>query len=241
MSERGEVQDLSVSQLVPDPDNVNLHDETNIQQIAASIQRFGFADPIGVVEMQDKPGHFMIVEGHGRLEAAKYLKLKKVPCIVLTLTEAEQRGYSIAHNQIQRISSLNLDVVGGEFSRLGVGTDDHLSLGFTAEDVMFLPTPTHTAGDAFSAPGGGDYREDGDEGSTSGLDEGSKIGGGFAPTVHRTEMRFASDIGYNRFVAFLSLLRGHYPVAETHGERIRLYLADKGLVAAGETGTNGDA
>ncbi len=44
---------IKLSKLDPDPDNVNQHSALNISQIVASIQKFGFADPLGVVRQPD--------------------------------------------------------------------------------------------------------------------------------------------------------------------------------------------
>lgn len=234
---------IALANLHPDPNNVNTHDDTNLSQIEASISRFGFADPIGVVEHPDRvTGGYMIVEGHGRWMVAKRLKLSEVPCIVLTLDEAERRGYGIAHNQIQRINSLDLGVVSGEFARLGVTADDYPSLGFTTEDALFLPAANVAplTGDQFSAPDGGEYQEQG-QGTSAPEPDAKGSWAQFVPPVHRTEMRFASDVGLTRFVALLNLLRQHYPLTETHGERLALFLRDKGLVAARADGETADA
>ena len=66
-----------------------------IRQIAQSIDRFGFTVPIIADESHD------ILAGHARWEAAKQLKLKTVPVIVLSgLTEAERRAYLLADNKL---------------------------------------------------------------------------------------------------------------------------------------------
>jgi DNA modification methylase len=81
--------------LRPRPTNPRTHSEKQLRQIADSIQTFGFTNPILV----DRDNG--IVAGHGRVEAAKRLKLESVPTIRLEdMTEAEIRAYVIADNRL---------------------------------------------------------------------------------------------------------------------------------------------
>ena len=57
--------------------NAKLHPAEQIQQIKTSIQEFGFNDPIAVWQENE------IIEGHGRLIAAKELGYTEVPIIRL--------------------------------------------------------------------------------------------------------------------------------------------------------------
>ncbi len=75
--------------------NSRIHSKKQIRQIADSIERFGFNNPI----LLDTAGG--IIAGHGRVEAAKLLRLKTVPTIRLDdLTEADIRAYVIADNRL---------------------------------------------------------------------------------------------------------------------------------------------
>ena len=56
--------------------NARKHADIDVNAIAASIEKFGFDDPIGV--WSDKN---IIVEEHGRLMAAKKLGMKEVPVV----------------------------------------------------------------------------------------------------------------------------------------------------------------
>lgn len=236
---------LRLDRLIPDPDNVNTHSEINIAQIKASIDRFGFLDPIGCVRHPERRGYYIIVEGHGRREAAEELGMGEVPCIVLSLTDAERKGYGIAHNQIASISTMNTGAISGEFQRLGVERDDYLSLGFSEEDALFLPgmrgNGMQATGDAFSAPGGGEYIEhpagEGQAPITAPADNGiganSQTWKGFIPVTHRTMLRFANEVSYARFSHMLMLLRERHPLTGTHAERLQCLLADIGFT--GET------
>ena len=59
--------------------NVRTHTQYDIGEIAKSIKKYGFNDPVGIWGDDN-----MIVEGHGRIAAAKGLGMKKVPCILVS-------------------------------------------------------------------------------------------------------------------------------------------------------------
>jgi hypothetical protein len=66
-----------------------------VTQIASSIKEFGFTNPVLI----DADGG--IIAGHGRVMAAKKLKMESVPVVVLShLTEAQRRAYVIADNKL---------------------------------------------------------------------------------------------------------------------------------------------
>ena len=90
-SVRLEIKYLLVDELVPYSRNPRTHSEEQIAQVAASIREFGFTNPILIDSNQ------RVIAGHGRLAAAKELKLEKVPCIDLShLTDEQKRSYLIA-------------------------------------------------------------------------------------------------------------------------------------------------
>lgn len=71
------VEYVRVKSLRPYANNPRTHSEEQIAQIAASIQEFGWTNPI---IMDGKNG---IVAGHGRLRAALKLGMEQVPIIEL--------------------------------------------------------------------------------------------------------------------------------------------------------------
>ena len=76
----------NVEALEPYGGNARTHSDKQIAQIAASIGKFGFNNPVLV------DGDNRIVAGHGRVEAAKRLGLENVPTIRLDhLSDAERR------------------------------------------------------------------------------------------------------------------------------------------------------
>ena len=84
-----------VQDLIPYVNNSRTHSEEQVNQIVASINEFGFTNPLLIDEKDN------IIAGHGRLLASKKLKMEEVPCIVLSgLTEAQKKAYIIADNKM---------------------------------------------------------------------------------------------------------------------------------------------
>jgi DNA modification methylase len=118
-----EVIMIPVGELTPYEKNVKQHPPSQVKIIAESIKQFGFADPIGIWGEKN-----IIVEGHGRLLAAKKLKMKKVPCIRLDhLNDEERRAYTLAHNRSQE-STNDIDLLKVELN--DIFNIDMAKLGF---------------------------------------------------------------------------------------------------------------
>lgn len=84
-----------VNDLIPYINNSRTHSEEQVNQIVASINEFGFTNPLLIDEKDN------IIAGHGRLIASKKLGMEEVPCIVLEgLTEAQKKAYIIADNKM---------------------------------------------------------------------------------------------------------------------------------------------
>ena len=87
---------IDIKRLTPYPKNSKIHSKAQIQHIANSIKEFGFNDPLAIAGVDN-----VVLEGNGRIEAAKSLGMTDLPCIRLDhLSEPEQRAYVIAHNSL---------------------------------------------------------------------------------------------------------------------------------------------
>jgi len=83
-----EVSYLPLTSLKPNPQNPRIHTDKQVQQIAQSIEAFGFNVPILVDNKHN------VVAGHGRLLAARKLRWSKVPVITLShLTDSQYKAY----------------------------------------------------------------------------------------------------------------------------------------------------
>lgn len=112
------IEMFATKDLIPYAHNVNTHTEEQIDQIVESIKEFGFLDPVGVWPNPD--GALEIVEGHGRVLAARKIGLDKIPVIKLDgLKDSQRRSYAILHNQLTRNSEFDLDKLNAEIGDLG--------------------------------------------------------------------------------------------------------------------------
>ena len=112
---------VPLSEIKPYRRNAKKHPPEQIEQIIASIEEFGFNDPIAL-------WHGEIVEGHGRYLAAKEMGLAEVPCIRLDhMTDEERRAYTLVHNQLTLNSEMDERLMGLE---LGEITLDMGQFGF---------------------------------------------------------------------------------------------------------------
>jgi ParB-like chromosome segregation protein Spo0J len=94
------VTQTSLDALRPYHGNARSHSHRQIRQIAESIKRFSFTNPV-VISSDGE-----ILAAHGRVEAARLLHLESVPTILLDhLSEAERRAYMLADNKIGLNSS----------------------------------------------------------------------------------------------------------------------------------------
>ena len=99
--------------LKPYARNARTHSKKQIAQIAASIDQFGFNNPVLV----DKGG--VIIAGHGRVEAAKQLSLETVPVIRLEhLTDAQRRAYIVADNRLAEKAGWDREILAIELQNL---------------------------------------------------------------------------------------------------------------------------
>ena len=106
------IEYLPIDQIKPYERNARKHENEDVGAIVNSIKEFGFDDPIGIWGEDN-----VIVEGHGRLKAAKQLNMSEVPVIRLDhLTDEQRRAYALAHNKTAELSEWNdfLDIELGD-------------------------------------------------------------------------------------------------------------------------------
>lgn len=124
---------VSLADLKPWPGAARTHSKKQIRQIAESIRRFGFINPIVIDE------DYQILAGHGRVEAARAMSLEDVPALRIdTMSEAEKRAYVIADNKLALNGGWDKRLLGGEIERLLAEdlTFDINVTGFSTAEVM---------------------------------------------------------------------------------------------------------
>ena len=106
------VEERKLTELKPYKNNPRNNDES-IPYVAESIKKFGFQQPIVI----DKNG--VIVAGHTRYCAAKYLSMKTVPCVIADdLTEEQIKAYRLADNKLGELASWDNALLGDELEEL---------------------------------------------------------------------------------------------------------------------------
>jgi len=129
------IESTAVSDLKLRSTNPRTHSKKQIRQIADSIERFGFNNPI-LVDQDDT-----IVAGQGRVEAARLLGIETVPTIRLEdLTENEIRAYVITDNRLAELAGWNRELLAIELQGLiDVDLDFDVTItGFEMPEIDIL-------------------------------------------------------------------------------------------------------
>jgi site-specific DNA-methyltransferase (adenine-specific) len=120
------------SELIPYARNSRTHSEEQVAQIAASIQEFGFTNPVLI----DEKG---IIAGHGRIMGARKLGMDEVPTITLHgLTESQRKAYIIADNRLALNAGWDDEMLRLEIADLKDDGFDLDLLGFEDEELAAL-------------------------------------------------------------------------------------------------------
>jgi|TARA_Y100000296_G_scaffold28960_2_gene33772 DNA modification methylase len=124
-----QIQQIQLGDIKPYDKNAKKHPEKQIKQVARSIEEFGFNQPL----VLDKDHN--IIVGHGRLEAAKLLGLKEVPCLITSLGEIKAKAYRLADNKLNE-SDWDMDLVVEELKELQVEDFDITITGFDIDLII---------------------------------------------------------------------------------------------------------
>jgi DNA modification methylase len=138
------IEMLPPEQLRPWARNARTHSKKQIRQIADSIMRFGFTNPV-LIDREHS-----ILAGHGRVEAAKLLTLEQVPCLrIETMSPAEKRAYVIADNKLALNAGWDEELLASELQDL-LSSDIDFDIGVTGfsiaevDDLIEGLVPTET-------------------------------------------------------------------------------------------------
>ena len=131
---------MPVRDLQPYANNARTHSKKQIRQIARSIEKFGFCNPVLIDDGNQ------IIAGHGRVEAAKLLGIEAVPtCRLSHLSEADKRAYILADNKIACAAGWDRELLALELQGL-IDLDVDLELtGFDMGEIDLLLEEAHEA------------------------------------------------------------------------------------------------
>jgi DNA modification methylase len=128
-----QIEYRATASVTPFARNARTHSAAQVEQLAASIREFGFNNPILV----DATGE--VIAGHGRLAAAKLLKLERVPVLQLGhLTDAQKRAYVLADNKIALNAGWDEKLLALELKELGLAGADLALTGFSGDELLQL-------------------------------------------------------------------------------------------------------
>src|SRR5277367_1984830 len=132
---RLEVKYYAANELKPYQRNARTHSKKQLEQLAKSINQFGFVSPLLIAEDNE------IIAGHGRLEAALQVGYREVPAIYLPgLSPAAKSALRLADNKIAASAGWDLDLLAQELKFLSsIDLDFDLTItGFDEADIDVL-------------------------------------------------------------------------------------------------------
>jgi hypothetical protein len=137
---------MNVSELKPHPKNYQLHPDSQLDQIEASIRQHGFYR--NIVVSSDN----VILAGHGVVQAIKRMGKKRVPVIKLDITSDDPKALKVltSDNEINNLAKVNdraltdllknLLEIQGPGALMGTGFDENqlAALAFTTRPAAEL-------------------------------------------------------------------------------------------------------
>lgn len=124
-----EIRVIPFTQVIPMPDNPRVIDDVALKGLKASLDRFGYVEPI---VWNENTGH--IVGGHQRFKVLNMQGLKEAPMVVVKMTPTEEMAANL---------TLNNPEIEGEFSAGAVellqelqGADSDLFGSLRMDDLL---------------------------------------------------------------------------------------------------------
>ena len=118
------IEQVPISELSIDPANARLHPERNLEQITASLKRFGQQKPI-VVDAAN-----VVRAGNGTLTAAKKLGWTTISVVRSELPKTELTAYAIVDNRTAELATWDPDVLSATLADPEIG-----DVGFDAAEI----------------------------------------------------------------------------------------------------------
>ena len=141
------IEYTAVRELRPHPNNARTHSRKQVGQIAKSIEKFGFCNPVLIDDTKQ------IIAGHGRVEAAKLLGIETVPtCRLSHLSDADKRAYVLADNKLAEKAGWDRELLAIELQGLiEIDVDIELT-GFEMAEIDLILEEAREATGAPSGP-----------------------------------------------------------------------------------------
>lgn len=141
MKSNSKLVQKNIKELIPYARNSRTHSDAQVASIAASIQEFGFTNPVLIGDDN------VLIAGHGRLLAAQKLKINTVPCVIISgLTENQRKALVLADNRLALDAGWDNEMLKLELEELQEA-DYALELtGFSEEEIAKLLNPEEVTG-----------------------------------------------------------------------------------------------
>lgn len=140
-----EIVYVAVEKIKPYANNPRINKKA-VEKVMKSIQAYGFKVPC----VLDK--NYLLITGHTRWEAAKRLKMKRIPCIIASdLNKAKADAFRIADNKVAEYSTWDMTKLKEELSKIQLEDIDFDDMGFdndfSIEKFGLLDMPEGSDGD----------------------------------------------------------------------------------------------
>lgn len=123
------VNNRNIAELKPYPRNARTHSQRQLKQLADSIERFGFTNPVLI------DGDGQILAGHGRVEAARRLGWSRVPCLLIEgMSPKDKRAYILADNKLALNAGWDDELLRAELAYL-IEEFPELDIGLTGFSI----------------------------------------------------------------------------------------------------------
>ena len=122
-----EIVYVAVEKIKPYANNPRINKKA-VEKVMKSIQAYGFKVPC----VLDK--NYLLITGHTRWEAAKRLKMKRIPCIIASdLNKAKADAFRIADNKVAEYSTWDMTKLKEELSKIQLEDIDFDDMGFDSD------------------------------------------------------------------------------------------------------------
>lgn len=124
---------VAIDRLVPYERNARTHPKKQIGDLAKSIRRLGFRNPVLAT------GDYRIIAGHARVEAARSLGMTGVPVLLFDdMTPDEVRAYVLADNQLALKAGWDMELLASELEYLCEVSFDMEAIGFGTPELDLI-------------------------------------------------------------------------------------------------------
>lgn len=121
--------------LIPNPKNPRKNDGAPVKKVRASIEAYGFADPIVA-----RTANRMVIAGHTRLKAAIEMGLQDVPVRFLDISQKKADALMIASNRVGEEATWDKDILANILGELKTSGEDLAALGLSEKEMNQLLT-----------------------------------------------------------------------------------------------------